>query len=79
LEDKTKKRIDGRGVGHVWRRKHIANWLGDERERDHLEELVVDGKIILHWYSGNRMGIHPAQIRYKYVALVNMPMKLRVP
>jgi len=66
-------------VGHVWRRKHITNWLGNERERHHLEELVVDGKIILNWSSGNRMGIHLAQGRDKYVALVNMPMNLQVP
>jgi hypothetical protein len=53
--------------------------LGNERERHHLEELVVDGKIILNWSSGNRMGIHLAQGRDKYVALVNMPMNLQVP
>ena len=42
------------------------NGLGNERERDHLEELVVDGKIILNWSSRNGMDIHLAQYRDKY-------------
>jgi len=63
-------------VWHVRARKHIVNWLGNEG--DHLEELVVDGKIILNWSSRNRMGVHLAQDTDKYVVVVNMPMNLRV-
>ena len=29
----------------------ISMWQGNQRERDHLEELRVDGKIILKWIS----------------------------
>jgi hypothetical protein len=66
-------------VWHIWGRKNIVKWLGNEGERDHLEELVVDGKIILNWSSRNRTGIHLGLDRDKYVAVVNMPMNLRVP
>jgi hypothetical protein len=63
----------------VWGRKHIVNRLRNERERNHLEELVVDGKIILNWSSRNRMGVDLAQNTDKYVAVVTMSMNLRVP
>jgi hypothetical protein len=53
--------------------------VGNERERYNLEDLAVDGKIILNWSSRNRMGIHLDRDRDKYVAVVNMAMNLRVP
>jgi len=28
---------------------HTGFWLGNLRERDHLEDLGVDGRIILRW------------------------------
>jgi hypothetical protein len=28
---------------------HIGHWWGDLRERDHLEDVGVDGMIILKW------------------------------
>jgi hypothetical protein len=36
---------------HVWGRGevHIKSWWGDLREGDHLEDLSVDGRIILNW------------------------------
>ena len=28
---------------------HTGFWWGDQRERDHFEDLSVDGRIILKW------------------------------
>jgi len=44
VSDKIKKN----GLG-VWRREqvHTAFWWGNQRERGHLEDLGVDGRIIL--------------------------------
>jgi hypothetical protein len=38
---------------HVWetRKVHRGFWCGDLRERDDLEDLGVDGRIILKWIS----------------------------
>ena len=37
---------------------HTGFWWGDLRERDHLEDLRVDGSIILKWTFKNGMGRH---------------------
>jgi hypothetical protein len=36
--------------------KHAAFWVGSLQARDHLEDPLVDGKIILKWLSGNSVG-----------------------
>ena len=36
--------MEGRG-GNV----HTGFWWGNPRERDHLEDLSIDGRIILIW------------------------------
>jgi hypothetical protein len=28
---------------------HMGFWSGDLRERDHLEDIGIDGRIILKW------------------------------
>jgi hypothetical protein len=41
-----------RWVRHVARRGielHAGFWRGNLRERDHLEDLDIDGRIILNW------------------------------
>jgi hypothetical protein len=47
---------------------------------DHLENLGVDGKIILEWNYGNWVGcIHVAQCRNQWQTLVNTVMNLPIP
>jgi hypothetical protein len=37
---------------HVWGRGevHTGFWWANLRERDHLEHLSIDGKVILKWF-----------------------------
>jgi hypothetical protein len=63
---------------------HTRFWWGDLREADHLEDLGVDGSIILKWifkkWDGGGMDwIDMAQDRDRWRALVNAVMNLRVP
>jgi len=38
------------GMSHAGGREvHVGFWLGDWKERDDLEDLGVDGRIILKW------------------------------
>jgi hypothetical protein len=36
---------------HVWETEEVLTgvWVVDLKERDHLEELSIDGRIILKW------------------------------
>ena len=36
---------------HVWGtgEVHTGFWWGDLRERDHMEDLSLDGRVILKW------------------------------
>ena len=57
--------------GFVW---------GDLMEGNHLEDLIIDGNIILEWMGcGGMDWIEQAQDRDSWWALVNAVMNFRVP
>jgi hypothetical protein len=62
---------------------HTGFWWGDLRERDHWEDLSVDGRIILKWLfkKWDRVmdWIDLAQDRDRWQALVNAVMNFPVP
>jgi hypothetical protein len=44
----------------VWERAEAFRgfWWGNLRERDHMEDTGVDGRIILRWIFRKRDGVH---------------------
>jgi len=58
-------------------------WRENLRERDHMGETGVDGRIILRWTQEMGFGgldwMELAQDRDRWRALVNAVIKLRVP
>jgi len=62
---------------------HTGFWWGKLRERDHLEDPVVDGRVILRWifrtWDGGMDWIDLAQDRDRWRGIVNAVMHLRVP
>jgi hypothetical protein len=78
-----------RWVGHyvVWGtgEVHPGLWWGDVREGDHLEDLGVEGRLILKWIfkqwggMGRMDWIHLEQNRDRWQALVNAVTNIRVP
>ena len=61
---------------------YTGSWWGDVRERDHLEYLGADGKIILKLifkkWDGGTDWIDLAQDRDRWRTLVDAVMNLRV-
>ena len=63
---------------------HIGFWLGDLKERDHLEDPCIDGRTILKGIFKQRDGVlrnglMSLRIRTLGAALVNGVMNIRVP
>jgi hypothetical protein len=58
-------------------------WSGNRRERDHLGDPGIDGRITLRWFfrkwDGDMDWIELVQDRDKWRELVNAVMNLRVP
>jgi hypothetical protein len=78
-------RMKWANMWHVWRREetHTGFSWGNLRERDHLEDVCVDGKILLKWISRSGTGgmyyIDLAQNEDRWRTLANVVMNLRVP
>jgi len=71
---------------YVWGRgeANTGFWLGNLRERDHLGDPGVNGRIILRWIFrkwvvGGMDWIELTQDRDRWRALANAIMNLRVP
>jgi hypothetical protein len=62
---------------------HTGFWQGDLKQRDHLEDLGVDGRIMLKWIFKSGMEdldcTDLVQDRDRWHTLVNAVMNLRVP
>jgi hypothetical protein len=63
---------------------HAKLWFGNLKERNNLEALCVDGRIILKWivnqYDGSTWaGTDMVHDRYKWRALLNAVMNIRFP
>jgi hypothetical protein len=62
------------------RERRRGCWQGDKKERDHLEDLDVDGRIMDHKEVGweGEEWIHPAQNTVKRSATINMVLNRQV-
>jgi hypothetical protein len=85
LGNPIKKNEMGGACGTYGRQERYINrvFVVDRRERDHLKDLGVDGRMILKWIfrklDGAWTGIHLAEDRDRWQVLVNVVMNLRVP
>jgi len=81
--DQIKNEIGGASSTYGGREVYTEFWWGNLRERGHLGDPGVYGRIILKWifrkWNGGMDWIDLAQDRDRWRALVNMVMNLRVP
>jgi hypothetical protein len=62
---------------------HTGFEWGNMKERGHLKDLGVDGRIILKWifnkWDGELIGLFWLRIGTGWLALVNAVMNIRIP
>jgi hypothetical protein len=62
---------------------HAGFWWGNLRERDHLEDRGIEGRIIirciLRKWEGGMAWIDVTQDKGRWQALVNVVMNLQIP
>jgi hypothetical protein len=69
---------------HAWKTAevHTGFWWGGLRERGHLEDLGIDGRLILKWiiknWDGDMDWIDLVQDRERWRTLVNAAMNTRI-
>jgi len=56
---------------------HTKFWSENLKERDHLEDLGVDGKVILEWICGKQGENMWAGLMWLRMAVVNTAMNHR--
>jgi len=56
---------------------HTGFWWGDLWERDHLENLGVDGRVVLNWFFMDLIDLVPGRSSWR--TPVNAVMDRRVP
>ena len=85
MDDQIKKNEMGWVCG-TWGRGEVYTGFcwGNLRERDHLEDPGMDGRIILrlifrNWVVGGMDQIYLAEDRDRWRELVNAAMNIRVP
>jgi hypothetical protein len=56
--DRIKGRLAGQGIKHAWERREMCTrfWWESQKERDHLEEQGIDGKMGPEWILGRLAG-----------------------
>jgi hypothetical protein len=68
---------------HAWEREEMCTgfWWESPKERDHLKDRGIDGRMELEWILRKLAGwewIHLTQDRDRWRTLVNVVMNLRV-
>jgi hypothetical protein len=57
-----------------WREKHSVFLWGKLKEREHLENLDIDGRVIL-WCNSNTVARHILEWYHKWLAVVNLHLR----
>jgi hypothetical protein len=62
---------------------HTGRWVGNLNDGYHLEDLDIDGRVVLKWILKKQMGvvhwINLAHKRKKFRPVVSMATNIRIP